>query len=489
MAAWLARVPAIVGTAQLYLPPDGTRQPRIMLRPLRRILAVSDEVRRRYERELHVPAGRLAVVRNAIRVPPRGQPADLPRSCGPGPRSTGLRGAHRRRGCIPRRDTRTCSRPPRRSPMPPSCSRATARFARSSRPVPRDLGVAAASSSSGSAPTFPRCSRRPISSCCRPCSRACRSRCSRRWRPNDRSWPPPSAAPTRPSPTEQLGTARPAAESRCARVGHPAAPLGPRVRAAARRGWARAGRARLLLRGDRPTSDASLRPGDGRSRCPRWRETPEQERNARLRRVDWRFLLPSPRPRRVLCRAAGILAEAVASIADEIVTESAGRDCDLVVAADPDAGTLAAASRGARAGGHLLYRVEPCASAARPRATRALLRGGLRRRDVLPPWPAAGDVPALLGSRGRAWRGGVRARARSAARRPRAPTHAAARTACARSPARPPRESDLARRAPRRPRVRQPRPAAWLREQWPHWKLGPTPATSRSSSQPADRAA
>lgn len=79
MAAWLARVPAIVGTAQLYLPPDGSLHPRIMLRPLRRILAVSDEVRRRYERELHVPAGRLAVVRNAIRVPPRGQPADLPR--------------------------------------------------------------------------------------------------------------------------------------------------------------------------------------------------------------------------------------------------------------------------------------------------------------------------------------------------------------------------------------------------------------------------
>jgi glycosyltransferase involved in cell wall biosynthesis len=76
MAAWLARVPAMVGTAQLYLPPDGTRQPRIMLRPLRRILAVSDEVRRGYAGALRVPASRLAVVRNAIRVPPPGRLGD-----------------------------------------------------------------------------------------------------------------------------------------------------------------------------------------------------------------------------------------------------------------------------------------------------------------------------------------------------------------------------------------------------------------------------
>jgi len=34
----------------------------------------------------------------------------------------------------------------------------------------------------------------------------------------------------------------------------------------------------------------------------------EAARNERLRLVDWRFLLPSPRPRRVLCRAYGPLA-------------------------------------------------------------------------------------------------------------------------------------------------------------------------------------
>src|SRR5438046_1732509 len=54
-------------------------------------------------------------------------------------------------------------------------------------------------------------------------------------------------------------------------------------------------------------------------------ETPEQERNARLRRVDWRFLLPSPHPHRALCRGAGGLADAVARIADEVIAEGAGR--------------------------------------------------------------------------------------------------------------------------------------------------------------------
>ena len=72
LAAWLARVPGIVGTAQLYLPPDGTRQPRVLLRLYHRIIAVSDEVRTRFATELHVAARRLAVVRNAIRVPPAG---------------------------------------------------------------------------------------------------------------------------------------------------------------------------------------------------------------------------------------------------------------------------------------------------------------------------------------------------------------------------------------------------------------------------------
>jgi glycosyltransferase involved in cell wall biosynthesis len=70
LAAWLARVPGIVGTAQLFLPPDGTRQPRALLWAYGRIIAVSEEVRARFARDLEVPDRRLTVVRNAIRVPP-----------------------------------------------------------------------------------------------------------------------------------------------------------------------------------------------------------------------------------------------------------------------------------------------------------------------------------------------------------------------------------------------------------------------------------
>jgi glycosyltransferase involved in cell wall biosynthesis len=69
-AGWLARVPAIVGTAQLYLAPAGGRRPHLVLGLYRRIIAVSEEVKRRYAAELGVPPRTLAVVRNAIRVPP-----------------------------------------------------------------------------------------------------------------------------------------------------------------------------------------------------------------------------------------------------------------------------------------------------------------------------------------------------------------------------------------------------------------------------------
>ncbi len=73
LAAWLARVPGIIGTAQLFLPSDGTRQPLALLRAYQRIIAVSEETRSRFIQDLHMPTERLTVVRNAIRVPPRGR--------------------------------------------------------------------------------------------------------------------------------------------------------------------------------------------------------------------------------------------------------------------------------------------------------------------------------------------------------------------------------------------------------------------------------
>jgi len=70
LGARLARVPAVVGTAQLYTTPGDLRQARFRLRGLRRIIAVSREVEERYLRDLGVPARRLAVVPNGIPVPP-----------------------------------------------------------------------------------------------------------------------------------------------------------------------------------------------------------------------------------------------------------------------------------------------------------------------------------------------------------------------------------------------------------------------------------
>jgi glycosyltransferase involved in cell wall biosynthesis len=70
LAAWLARVPAVVATAQLYLEVGSHAEQRLMMMALRRIIAVSNEVRARYARELRVPARKLAVVPNGIEVPP-----------------------------------------------------------------------------------------------------------------------------------------------------------------------------------------------------------------------------------------------------------------------------------------------------------------------------------------------------------------------------------------------------------------------------------
>lgn len=76
LAAWLTRVPA-VATAHLYVASRLKWRTRPILRLLRRIIAVSEEVKTHYARELHVPARRLAVVRNGIRLPPFVAPPNI----------------------------------------------------------------------------------------------------------------------------------------------------------------------------------------------------------------------------------------------------------------------------------------------------------------------------------------------------------------------------------------------------------------------------
>jgi hypothetical protein len=123
-------------------------------------------------------------------------------------------------------------------------------------------------------------------------------------------------------------------------------------------------------------------------------ETPEQGLNARLRRVDWRFLLPSPRPRRALCRAAGSLADAVASIADQVVTDGSGRDCDLVVATDPDAATLVELREALAPGGSCYTEWHPSIGGV-GKVERALRAAGFEDVVCYRPWPASGTTPVF----------------------------------------------------------------------------------------------
>jgi hypothetical protein len=204
-------------------------------------------------------------------------------------------------------------------------------------------------------------------------------------------------------------------------------------------------------------------------------ETPEQGLNARLRRVDWRFLLPSPRPRRALCRAAAPLADAVASIADQVVTDGSGRDCDLVVGTDPDAATLVELREALAPGGTCYTEWQPRIGGA-DKAARALRLAGFEDVVCYRPWPASGVPPVFwipVGARGAA--AYVRSRQRLRGGRVRRLLAEARR-----------RARDLVRgrvggpicalaRRPGTPASGQLAPSAWLRDGWPHWGLGDAP--------------
>jgi hypothetical protein len=121
-------------------------------------------------------------------------------------------------------------------------------------------------------------------------------------------------------------------------------------------------------------------------------EPPERELNALLRRVDWRFLLPTPTPLRVLCHAGTRLTEAVAYIAEEVVTESQGGDCDLVVAEEPDTLRLAELRAALRPGGACYTEWRPRLGG-RDRIDRALRTAGFTDISYYRPWPDAGALP------------------------------------------------------------------------------------------------
>ena len=80
---------------------------------------------------------------------------------------------------------------------------------------------------------------------------------------------------------------------------------------------------------------------------------PEEARNRLLRRVDWRFLLPSPQPRKSICFANGLLSRAVKLISEQVVDHTVDLfgDCDLAVATNPKRTTLEKAWNALRPGG------------------------------------------------------------------------------------------------------------------------------------------
>lgn len=75
--------------------------------------------------------------------------------------------------------------------------------------------------------------------------------------------------------------------------------------------------------------------------------------NRILRRADWRFLLPDPRPARSICFNDGLLAQAVAEISDSVIepTARSAGSCDLAVAINPTQQTLQAALTALQPGG------------------------------------------------------------------------------------------------------------------------------------------
>ena len=114
----------------------------------------------------------------------------------------------------------------------------------------------------------------------------------------------------------------------------------------------------------------------------------EHDRNRLLRRVDWRFLLPTPCVDRVLCLTGGELREACALVArfvDDAPNASSG-GYDLVVAADPDDRTVASARQWLRPGGYLYAE---WSGSTRRDVERRLGHAALREIRCLWPWPAA----------------------------------------------------------------------------------------------------
>jgi hypothetical protein len=209
---------------------------------------------------------------------------------------------------------------------------------------------------------------------------------------------------------------------------------------------------------------------------PKTPDLPERELNARLRRADWRFLLPTFRPRRAIALGTGALAETVASIAGEVVAAASATACELAVAENPDSRALATL-HDALEPGCVCYTEWRGQRGGARRVARLLCAAGFAGVSCYRPWPAPPALPVYwipYGAPGAA--GFVRARRRTYGGRMRRFLADALRRMrrLAGADGLPSPICAVARR-PAGGSHPDAGPAAWLSEGWATWGLGPLP--------------
>jgi len=125
---------------------------------------------------------------------------------------------------------------------------------------------------------------------------------------------------------------------------------------------------------------------------------PERTRNRTIRRADWRFLLPDPRPGVSVCFSDGLLAAAVASVSHRRISSADVIDevCDLAVAVNPGQDTLRAAWAAVRPGGSCYVEwYRPLRGGAKG-VRRRLEAAGFDNVTCYWAWPWPSRAPALF---------------------------------------------------------------------------------------------
>jgi GT2 family glycosyltransferase len=129
---------------------------------------------------------------------------------------------------------------------------------------------------------------------------------------------------------------------------------------------------------------------------------PERRRNARLRSVDWRFLLPDPSPEIAVCfdRRLRVATELVAGRVLSPI--EATRGCDLAVLVDPDVPRLSAARQALKSGGVCYVEVGPRLLTRSQAIKHRLEEAGFDSVQTYWPWPnpRAAHVWLPMDSRG-----------------------------------------------------------------------------------------